>query len=149
MRTSAKGEGVDQMRTPASRGIEVGKGVFLRTFFMDDSIISSLCGGRPVWVESAVFWRMPAIFVEREARKGVVHKGRPHREGGIGQIQAHVDRSRGKDLADVRKLVLFLSLCFANALYALLSILLSYMYMSFIKCTFCKLLFIPSLFPTN
>src|SRR6218665_2926361 len=110
MRTSAKGEGVDQMRTPASRGIEVGKGVFLRTFFMDDSIISSLCGGRPVWVESAVFWRMPAIFVEREARKGVVHKGRPQREGGIGQIQAHVDRSRGNDLADVRKLVLFLSL---------------------------------------
>jgi len=77
---------------------------------MDDPIISSLCGGRPVWVESAVFWRMPAIFVEREARKGVVHKGRPQRQGGIGQIQAHVDRSRGKDLADVRKLVLFLSL---------------------------------------
>src|SRR6218665_1487737 len=80
MRTSAKGEGVDQMRTPASRGIEVGKGVFLRTFFMDDSIISSLCGGRSVWVESAVFWRMPAIFVEREARKGDVHKGRPQRD---------------------------------------------------------------------
>src|SRR6218665_117912 len=48
-------------------GGEVGKGVFLWTFFMDDPIISSLCGGRPVWVESAVFWRMPAIFVERDA----------------------------------------------------------------------------------
>src|SRR6218665_3260181 len=62
-----------------TEGGEVGKGVFLWTFFMDDPIISSLCGGRPVWVESAVFWRMPAIFVEREARKGVVHKGRPQR----------------------------------------------------------------------
>ena len=51
------------------------------------------------------------------------HMGPPikdvRRDGGFGQMRTHADRGRGvKDLADVRKLVLFfiVSACFADTL---------------------------------